>query len=526
MPYSHGRQAISKITPTLGGRKAPPSFFKIYLVGNQLFGMRKAFLAIIISIILVPTVLAIPYKAVSSCIEDPLFSSCLSRQIIGCTQIYQDGGGGDTDFCNDAGGGGGGSSPLFTEGSFLKINHSATAAISIDLNDSNSEIRADQGEFNLLNVTTASSDILGSGTGPVVFNNTQSGSRLIATFENSGGKIQVGKVAGTIGFFSYGDLFFSTSGLTQYIQIIDGGQTNYNTNTFHNFMDDIKVNGNASITNAADSNALYIDQNGNSPTSTSTGGALRLDCTGNNGACQIIYSNAGSSATGRLFNIRADNPDFAQAAFHIDYDGTANALEVVYNGIDTTGQAFNVVSNNPADSAFTVTSNATDRGVAKIVHKANESTTGSASAISIQLEGENTPTQGVYIDKINWGTGNFITFRNASTDVFIIDYGGGITMNWNITGTSNSFIRQFRGINTLSSSSFFFDIINSGTFYFRDSTAGTQLKINNTAVSIEDLLTVTAKSSFRANATIEKALCLNTGCTSYIFNNGTDSLWI
>jgi len=186
------------------------------------------------------------------------------------------------------------------------------------------------------------------------------------------------------------------------------------------------------IVNIDTSNALKIDQNADSGSSTSTGGALLIENTGNVGAGLVIYSNIGATASGRLLNIRADNSAFDQAGLHIDYDGNANALEVVHNGQDSSAQAFNVVSYNTQDSAFTITSYATGKGAQKMVHVGNSTTT-SASAISIDLQNDgtsNTSAQGIYLDATEGKTtGDLLTLRNFGDYVLNVNATGGMGVN-------------------------------------------------------------------------------------------------
>lgn len=193
------------------------------------------------------------------------------------------------------------------------------------------------------------------------------------------------------------------------------------------------------ITNAGTGHALHIDQNGNTSASTSVGGAVLIENTGNTGAGLIIYSNRGSDATGRLLNIRADHAEFPQAALHIDYDGIGNALEVVNNSTDATSQAFNVVSNNPNDSSFTVTGQELAKGTAKIVHVGQaDGSDSSASAISIDLQTAGTAAQGVYVDATSGTSGDLLKLRNSSVDVFVVDSSGNIETVGTIDGHYSS----------------------------------------------------------------------------------------
>lgn len=174
-------------------------------------------------------------------------------------------------------------------------------------------------------------------------------------------------------------------------------------------------------------NSLYIDANADAGSSTSTGGALRIDSTGNDGAAIIVYSNDGASSSGRLLNLRADNNAFDQAAFHIDYDGNTNAVEIVYDNNDTSGQALNIVSSNNNDTTVGISGSSTDKGVVKIVHTFNNESQmddSSSSAISIELQGNKTKSQGIFIDALGGTTGKFVRFKNSSVDKFYIEVNG------------------------------------------------------------------------------------------------------
>lgn len=181
---------------------------------------------------------------------------------------------------------------------------------------------------------------------------------------------------------------------------------------------------------------FIISQDGNVGNSTSVGGAFLLDNTDNNGAAMIIYSNAGSEANGRLLNIRADNTGFDQAVVHIDNDGTANTLEIVNNSTDSSSQSLNVVSNNPNDTTLGINGVETSKGTLKIVHNVAGGGDSSASGISIDLQGEGTQSQGIYVDSTSAsGTrGDLLRLRNRSIDQFTIDANGNTTSISDING--------------------------------------------------------------------------------------------
>jgi len=138
-------------------------------------------------------------------------------------------------------------------------------------------------------------------------------------------------------FGGFGDFNDGTNALTIPGSLTSGNIAATVANTINAIALDITQNDTtnnnkaALITNTGTGNALKIDQNGNTSVSTSVGGALLLDNTDNTGAGMIIYSDQGSGASGRLLNIRADNAAFDEAALHVDYDGVANAVEIVHN---------------------------------------------------------------------------------------------------------------------------------------------------------------------------------------------------
>lgn len=193
------------------------------------------------------------------------------------------------------------------------------------------------------------------------------------------------------------------------------------------------ITGKATITNIDAGNALVIDQNGASPTSTSTGGALLMEMTGNTGAGLIIYSN-NAAPTGRLVNIRADNAAFSQAALHIDYDGTANGVEVVHNNNDSSSEAMDITSYNEQDTTLGLSGMQTARGVLKITHNKPSSDDSSSSALSIVVSGTGSKAQGVYIDgTASNTTGSLLVVKNHGQQLFIVDSNGTLQLTGNVT---------------------------------------------------------------------------------------------
>jgi hyaluronidase-like protein HylP/collagen triple helix repeat protein len=146
--------------------------------------------------------------------------------------------------------------------------------------------------------------------------------------------------------------------------------------------------------------------------STSTGGVVNIDNTASAGAGQVIYSNAGAGAAGRLLNVRADNTQFPAAAVHVDYNGSGNAVEIVNSGTGSPSVALNVVSSNPNDTTLGISGQELGRGTAKFTHTGTGSD-GNASALSLRLNGIGTAAQGIFLDATNGTTGKLLNLRNA-----------------------------------------------------------------------------------------------------------------
>lgn len=172
--------------------------------------------------------------------------------------------------------------------------------------------------------------------------------------------------------------------------------------------------------------ALKIDQNVNTSNSTSVGGAILLDNSNNDGAGLIIYSTKGDTATGRLLNIRNDNPDFSQTAFHIDYAGTVNACEVVNNSNSNTSQAWNITSNNNNDSAVGISGKESAKGTVKIVHNKPSGADAGASVLSLRANGAGTQAHGIFFDSEQSGgtTGDLMLMRQNGVNTWRVDKDG------------------------------------------------------------------------------------------------------
>jgi hypothetical protein len=190
--------------------------------------------------------------------------------------------------------------------------------------------------------------------------------------------------------------------------------------------------GAATLTNSISGTTLRIDPNGTAGTSTSTGGAVLLENTGNAGAGFVIYSN-NASPTGRLMNIRADNAAFSHPALHIDYDGTANAFEILHSGTDSTNLAASIVSTNLLDTTLGVSGYETGKGTVKITHNYTQDISDvNASALSLLLSATTagTAAQGIFLDT-NPGlptSGKLLNLRNDGDEMLTLSASGNLAL--------------------------------------------------------------------------------------------------
>lgn len=163
------------------------------------------------------------------------------------------------------------------------------------------------------------------------------------------------------------------------------------------------------------------------------GGTLLINQGANPGSGLNVYSTAGAGALGRLVNITASNALFDKAAVHTDYAGVSNAFEISSTGTGTTGNALNVVSTNPNDSAVGINGAEITRGTLKIVHNYPGQADPNASALSLRANGAGTAAQGIYFDAENGGTtGNLMKFRNNGVDKFIMGPNGSLYSAQNV----------------------------------------------------------------------------------------------
>lgn len=194
----------------------------------------------------------------------------------------------------------------------------------------------------------------------------------------------------------------------------------------------------ASFTNAGTAATLFIDANGNTSVSTSVGGALLIENTGNAGSALVIYSNHAAPTTGaNLLSLRADNTAFNATVFAISNDGTGISLlinatggagkgiqvdgagtgtnhtvAIGYQGTSATATALTATSSNPNFTTVGITGVQTDTGTLKVTHTGTGGDA-NAAAISLDLAGAGTEAQGIFITASGGGTtGPLLNIRN------------------------------------------------------------------------------------------------------------------
>lgn len=200
-----------------------------------------------------------------------------------------------------------------------------------------------------------------------------------------------------------------------------------------------------SVTNTGTGATLFVDANGNSSVSTSVGGAVLIENTGNLGSAMVIYSNAGASTSGaRLLSLRADNVLFDQAVMAISNDGTGAALSingtggtgvgvtistagtgtnhslgVNYTGTSATGAAGSFTSTNTAFTTLQISGHEFGHGTIKLSHVGDGASSDvNAAGISIDLQNSDagtgtTAAQAIFITSTTGGTtGKLANWRN------------------------------------------------------------------------------------------------------------------
>ncbi|MFB6548680.1 hypothetical protein [Streptomyces sp. NPDC056405] len=191
-------------------------------------------------------------------------------------------------------------------------------------------------------------------------------------------------------------------------------------------VDDLAVTGNADIggtlsfggedtgISRASTASLRITPTANASASTSVGGALNITNTLSKGAGVVLYS-AQAAPSGHLLVARANNATFNQAAIYAEYVGTSHAVSINHQGTGTSSSALNVASTNIGHSAASVSGQETGKGTVKVTHTGTGGDA-AASAISVDLAGTGTASQGIFLTSTSGGTtGNLLEIRNGGT---------------------------------------------------------------------------------------------------------------
>lgn len=185
------------------------------------------------------------------------------------------------------------------------------------------------------------------------------------------------------------------------------------------------TSGIASITNDNADNALTIDQNADAGASTSTGGALLIENTGNVGSGLTVYSNLDSTASGHLVNVRTNNAAFDRNALFVDYTGTLDAFFINNKGSGMSNSALDIASSNNDSSTMGISGNESARGTLKISKNYPGGDDANAAALSIDLLGTGTRAMGIFVDSTGGGTlGSLIKLRDDGDIIFQVEPNG------------------------------------------------------------------------------------------------------
>lgn len=220
----------------------------------------------------------------------------------------------------------------------------------------------------------------------------------------------------------------------------------------------------ASFVNSGTAATLFVDPNGAASASTSVGGAVLVENTGNNGSGIVVYSNNSTPTSGaRLLSLRADNTSFSEAVQSISNDGTGAALSingtggtgvgvtissagtgtnhslgVNYTGTSSSGAAGSFTSSNTAFSTLQISGHEFGHGTMKLSHVGDgASSDGNAAGVSIDLQNSDagtgtTAAQGIFITSTTGGTtgalmqlkNNMLAFGGADAQVGVFTVSG------------------------------------------------------------------------------------------------------
>lgn len=192
----------------------------------------------------------------------------------------------------------------------------------------------------------------------------------------------------------------------------------------------------------ASAGQLRVTPTVNASASTSAGGALNVTNTASTGAGIVAYTEQAAPA-GHLMVARVNNATFNQNGIFAQYNGTGHNVNISHSGTGSNSSGLNVGSTNADHSAVGISGVETGKGTVKITHTGT-GTDGSASAISIDLAGTGTASQGIFITGTNGGTtGNLVEARNGGTGpVFRVTAAGSVNLG---SGTGSPDVLLSRG---------------------------------------------------------------------------------
>jgi len=252
-------------------------------------------------------------------------------------------------------------------------------------------------------------------------------------------------------------------------------------NQTYRLLDNHTFNGNVEITNNLTTGGLFMTPANEFSSSTSVGGAFNLINTNNDGAGIVVYSANDDSQEGHLFNGRANNFLFDKSIYYGTNNGQSHTSVFLYTGNDSSSSAINIASSNKYFSAGSFSGNETSHGSVKVTHHYPNEDDSDASALSLNLDGVGTSAQGLYIYSDGNTSGDLIDVNNYGENKFRVNSTGNVEINENIDFSTNplSFLNNLRGINSLSSSSFFFDSVGTARWFFRNATDSNLLEIGD-----------------------------------------------
>lgn len=196
------------------------------------------------------------------------------------------------------------------------------------------------------------------------------------------------------------------------------------------------MTGKLAINSSAADQSIAITPAGNAGNSSSSGGAVNISNTANDGSALVIYTN-NTSGSGHLTQVRSNQDSFTQHAIFVDYRGTTNAINVVRRSPTSpsaSASAVNISSDNENGSSVQIRGKEKSLGSIKVTHEnpsaSSASYDASASALSVDIventgaPGIGTAAQGIYVDSTTGTTGKLLRIRNLGTDKFSVDKDG------------------------------------------------------------------------------------------------------